>query len=92
MAGTLNDRNRALGAGPALRELRVGSRLTQDDVAERLGVPQSLVSKLESGERRLKLDEAWAYADALGVPAVELFAAVGESVGAIGQQALDLGE
>jgi transcriptional regulator with XRE-family HTH domain len=40
-----------------LRELRQEAGLTQVQVAERLGVPQSFVSKYESGERRLDVVE-----------------------------------
>jgi transcriptional regulator with XRE-family HTH domain len=44
-----------------LRELLVRARkdakLTQADVAERLGKPQSYVSKYETGERRLDIVE-----------------------------------
>lgn len=36
-----------------LRELRLAAGLRQSDLAERLGVMQSFVSKYESGERRL---------------------------------------
>lgn len=41
----------------ALRQLREHSSLRQIDVALRLQVPQSFVSKYESGERRLDLLE-----------------------------------
>lgn len=40
-----------------LRQLRLDAGLTQVQVAERLGVPQSFVSKYESGERRLDVVE-----------------------------------
>ncbi|MFJ8818242.1 helix-turn-helix domain-containing protein [Amycolatopsis thermoflava] len=40
-----------------LRELRREAGLTQVQVAERLGVPQSFVSKYETGERRLDVIE-----------------------------------
>ncbi len=40
-----------------LRSIRHEARLRQSDVAERLGRPQSFVSKYESGERRLDLIE-----------------------------------
>lgn len=40
-----------------LRQLRESAGLTQVDVAEALDVPQSFVSKYESGERRLDLIE-----------------------------------
>lgn len=49
-----------------LRELRVDARLTQVDVAGRLDVPQSFVSKYESGERRLDVIELRHVAEALG--------------------------
>lgn len=50
-----------------LRELRREAGLTQIQVAERLDVPQSFVSKYESGERRLDVIELRHVADALGV-------------------------
>jgi transcriptional regulator with XRE-family HTH domain len=40
-----------------LRAVRSESGLTQAEVAERLELPQSFVSKYESGERRLDLIE-----------------------------------
>ncbi|WP_431927540.1 helix-turn-helix domain-containing protein [Amycolatopsis tucumanensis] len=40
-----------------LRELRQEAGLTQVQVAERLGVPQSFVSKYETAERRLDIIE-----------------------------------
>ena len=40
-----------------LRTLRRESRLTQVQLAEKLGRPQSYVSKYESGERRLDILE-----------------------------------
>ena len=50
-----------------LRELRHEAGLTQVQVAARLGVPQSFVSKYESGERRLDVVELRHVAGALGV-------------------------
>lgn len=40
-----------------LREMRLEAGLRQQDVADRLGGPQSFVSKYESGERRLDIAE-----------------------------------
>jgi transcriptional regulator with XRE-family HTH domain len=50
-----------------LRELRREAGLTQVQVAARLDVPQSFVSKYESGERRLDVIELRHVARVLGV-------------------------
>ena len=49
-----------------LRQLRQEAGLTQVDVAQRLDVPQSFVSKYESGERRLDVIELRHVAEAIG--------------------------
>lgn len=51
----------------ALAEARAENNLTQSDVAERLGKPQSFVSKYENGERRLDVIEFLEVCDALSV-------------------------
>lgn len=55
-----------------LRRLRIDLGLRQVDVAERLGEPQSFVSKYESGERRLDLVELEQVCEALGLSLSEL--------------------
>ena len=50
-----------------LRRLRLESGLTQADLAERLGKPQSYVSKLESGDRSLDIIEVRQLCLACGV-------------------------
>jgi transcriptional regulator with XRE-family HTH domain len=59
-----------------LRELLVAARkragLTQQEVAERLGRPQSLVAKYEGGERRLDVVEFVQVAAALGADATRI--------------------
>lgn len=50
-----------------LKEFRIAKNLTQAEVAERLGLPQSYVSKYETGERRLDFVET-----ALACEALEL--------------------
>lgn len=52
-------------------QVRKGSGLTQADLAERLGRPQSFVSKYERGERRLDLIEFCDVCRALRVDPVE---------------------
>ena len=50
-----------------LRRVRVDAKLRQADMAKRLGVPQSFVSKYESGERRLDLVEIRLICGAIGM-------------------------
>jgi len=50
-----------------LREIRITAGLRQEDVAEKLRVPQSFVSKYESGERRLDILEVRALCTVLGL-------------------------
>jgi transcriptional regulator with XRE-family HTH domain len=40
-----------------LKEARIGAGLAQQEVADKLGKPQSYISKIESGERRLDVAE-----------------------------------
>ena len=40
-----------------LKEARLDVGLSQQDIADKLGKPQSYVSKIESGERRLDVAE-----------------------------------
>lgn len=49
-----------------LRVVRQEAGLTQQDLADRLAKPQSFVSKIESGERRLDLLELREVCEALG--------------------------
>ena len=57
--------------GALLRSVRTEAGLRQVDVAERLGQPQSYVSRYESAEQRLDLVELRAVCDALGVSLAE---------------------
>lgn len=54
-----------------LRQVRADAGLTQTDVAQRLGQPQSFVSKYESGERRLDILELREVCQAIGIPLPE---------------------
>lgn len=61
----------------ALRELLIAARrtagLSQEDVARRLGRPQSFVAKYEGGERKLDVIEFIALARALEQDPVQFF-------------------
>jgi transcriptional regulator with XRE-family HTH domain len=54
-----------------LRQARTEAGLTQTDVAQRLGQPQSFVSKYESGERRLDILELRDVCRVIGVSLVD---------------------
>jgi transcriptional regulator with XRE-family HTH domain len=53
---------------------RKSAGLTQQDVADRLGKPQSYVAKIEGNERRIDLVEFVALANALGIEPNTMFA------------------
>ncbi|MEO5832907.1 MAG: helix-turn-helix transcriptional regulator [Nakamurella sp.] len=57
-----------------LRSLREQAGLRQVDVAEALEVPQSFVSKYETGERRLDLVELRQVSKVLGLELADLVA------------------
>lgn len=50
-----------------LKALRLESGLTQDELASKLGKPQSYVSKYESGERRIDYIEVKALCSEMGI-------------------------
>jgi transcriptional regulator with XRE-family HTH domain len=54
-----------------LLETRKASGLTQEEIARRMGKPQSYMSKCQSGERRIDAVELWAICRAMGVPLSE---------------------
>jgi transcriptional regulator with XRE-family HTH domain len=59
-----------------LKSLRLAAGMRQGDLAVALGQPQSFVSKVESGERRLDILEFRRFCRALGVDASEVFASL----------------
>lgn len=73
MTSTLHtDSHRVLTA--ALVEARRSSGMTQQQVADRLGRPQSYVAKIEGSERRLDVIEFIEFARAIGAEPADLFA------------------
>lgn len=64
-----------------LKETRVAKNLTQAQVAARLELPQSHVSKYESGERRLDFVETVLVCEALGMSIEEFASAYSAKLG-----------
>lgn len=56
-----------------LKEARTTAGLTQQDVADGLGKPQSFVAKYENGERRLDIIELIDVAEVLDADATKWF-------------------
>jgi len=56
-----------------LREMRVAKGVTQVDLSERLKQPQSFVSKVEAGQRKLDLRQFIIYVRALDADPAKVF-------------------
>ncbi len=66
--------------GAVLAAARRKANLTQVELARRLGRPQSVVSQIEAGKRRLDVVEFLAIVRTLGADPVEVFAEIGRSL------------
>lgn len=56
----------------ALKSARITAGMTQQQVADALGKPQSFVAKVEGYERRLDIIEFWRISALLGIDPIEL--------------------
>jgi transcriptional regulator with XRE-family HTH domain len=61
-----------------LKRLRKEKGLTQVELAEVLGRPQSLIAKIEAGERRLDVCQFLDYLDAIGGDPVKVIKELGK--------------
>jgi transcriptional regulator with XRE-family HTH domain len=66
--------------GACLAAARRRANVTQQELAARLGKPQSFVSEYERGQRRVDVVELLVISRALGIEPVELFAKIARSV------------
>jgi transcriptional regulator with XRE-family HTH domain len=66
--------------GAALEAARRKANLTQLELGRRLGKPQSVVSAIEAGKRRLDLVEFLLIVRTLGADPVEIFGEIVRSV------------
>jgi HTH-type transcriptional regulator/antitoxin HipB len=62
--------------GRALRELRKRAGLTQEQVAERMGTSSTYLSRLEAGQRDIRLSTVLRLLDALGADLRQLADAI----------------
>lgn len=63
-----------------LRKARHNAGVTQQQLAERLGKPQSYVAKVEGGERRIDVIEFIAFVRAIGGDPAAVFTSVSKAV------------
>ena len=63
-----------------LREARIASGVTQVDLAERLEMTQSSVSKCERGERRLDVMELMMWCHAIGISSIDFMRSLEQAV------------
>jgi DNA-binding XRE family transcriptional regulator len=59
-------------ASERIRELRKAKKMTQETLADKTGIPQSYISRLENGEHSPTAMTIRKIAEALGVPAKEI--------------------
>ena len=76
--------------GACLAAARRRANVTQQELAARLGKPQSFVSEYERGHRRLDVIELLVISRALGVDPVELFVRIARSAAATSRNNLNL--
>lgn len=67
--------------GALLRAARAGTGLQQGDLAARLDVPQSVLSKIESGQREVTVLEVRVICAALNVSVAEFVAQLDDRLG-----------
>lgn len=60
-----------------LRNARIAAKLTQYQVAEKLGISSTTMSQIEGGSRKLSLVKALELAEIYGVEAHSIFADLG---------------
>lgn len=66
--------------GLKIKEFRTGNRLTQEALAEKLGVTKQTVSRYEKGERKANQDILFALCDIFGVTIDDFFPSKNDSV------------
>jgi transcriptional regulator with XRE-family HTH domain len=73
MAQAEEDQKHLAAFGQRVKQLRLSSDLTQEDVAERAGVDPRLIRFVETGTREVGLATVWSIARGLAVEPADLF-------------------
>lgn len=58
--------------GNLIQTTREEARMTQDELARRVGLSRTSISNIEHGRQRIQVHILWTMASALGVPAQQL--------------------
>ena len=59
--------------GDRIREVRLRKGLSQEQLARLAEIDRTYIGGIERGERNLGIKNVWRIADALGIPAADLF-------------------
>lgn len=59
--------------GANVKKLRIAAKITQAELANRIGVDRAYVSGLELGQRNITILSLWRVAEALDVPMKSFF-------------------
>lgn len=59
--------------GERVREIRAQKNLSQEELARLAKIDRTYIGGIERGERNVGIKNVWRIADALGVPAADLF-------------------
>lgn len=58
--------------GVTIARLRKSIKMSQEELGNQVGIEQTLISRIERNQRKVKVDELPAFAKALGVSITEL--------------------
>ncbi len=74
------EKTKSRAFGPILRQFRTDRKLTQEELAEKVGVVTSYISMMESGQKFPNLEMLFVLSEALGMRPSELIYAMEQRV------------